>query len=191
MATDTLQIFGISYSGVTGIKATDSNNTVQTYIRPQGTKSITQNGTGIDVTGYASVDVSVSSPQSYETGSFTCPDSGSNYTLNLSKTYTKYIVFIEADSTSKTTIMNSGITSARSYALIGIFPKTSVGNTESNYQTFLERVNPSSGAMDIGTPSSGFTYTSSSVTCQTAQISSGANYLYRGLTYNYFVTEIL
>jgi hypothetical protein len=31
-----------------------------TYIIPSGTKSITQNGTGIDVTNYASVDVSVS-----------------------------------------------------------------------------------------------------------------------------------
>ena len=61
MATDTLQIFGTEYTGVTGIKATDDNDTVKTYIRPQGTKSITANGTGIDVTEYASVDVSVSS----------------------------------------------------------------------------------------------------------------------------------
>lgn len=58
--TDTLEIFGTEYSGVTGIKATDSNNTTKTYIRPQGTKSITSNGNGIDVAEYASVDVSVS-----------------------------------------------------------------------------------------------------------------------------------
>lgn len=60
MATDSLQIFGTSYTGVTGIKATDSSNGTKTYIRPQGTKSITANGTGIDVTEYASVDVAVS-----------------------------------------------------------------------------------------------------------------------------------
>lgn len=60
MATDTLEIFGTEYTGVTGIKATDSNSGTKTYIRPQGTKSITQNGTGIDVAEYASVDVSVS-----------------------------------------------------------------------------------------------------------------------------------
>ena len=60
MATDTLEIFGTEYTGVTGIKATDSNSGTKTYIRPQGTKSITQNGSGIDVTEYASVDVSVS-----------------------------------------------------------------------------------------------------------------------------------
>ena len=59
MATDTLEIFGTEYSGVTGIKATDENSNTKTYIRPQGTKSITANGNGIDVTEYASVDVAV------------------------------------------------------------------------------------------------------------------------------------
>lgn len=60
MATDTLEIFGTEYTGVTGIKATDDNNQTKTYIRPQGTKSITANGSGIDVVNYASVDVNVS-----------------------------------------------------------------------------------------------------------------------------------
>lgn len=59
---DTLEIFGTEYTNVTGIKATDDNNNVLTYIRPQGTKFIDSNGTGIDVTAYASVDVSVSAP---------------------------------------------------------------------------------------------------------------------------------
>lgn len=43
------------------------------YIIPSGTKSITENGTGIDVTQYASVDVAVSgaSPVKTATGTFT------------------------------------------------------------------------------------------------------------------------
>ena len=61
--TDTLEIFGTEYTGVAGIKATDDNDQIKTYIRPQGTKSISANGTGIDVTSYASVDVSVPSGQ--------------------------------------------------------------------------------------------------------------------------------
>ena len=61
MATDTLEIFGTEYTGVTGINATDDNNQTKTYIRPQGTKSITANGSGIDVVNYASVDVNVPS----------------------------------------------------------------------------------------------------------------------------------
>lgn len=62
MALDTLEIFGDEFTNVTGIKATDENSNTLTYIRPQGTKSITSNGTGIDVAEYASVDVSVSVP---------------------------------------------------------------------------------------------------------------------------------
>lgn len=57
---DTLEIFGTEYTNVAGIKATDDNGQTKTYIRPQGTKSITANGSGIDVSAYASVDVSVS-----------------------------------------------------------------------------------------------------------------------------------
>lgn len=60
--TDSLTIFGTTYTGVTGIIATDTNDTDKTYIRPQGTKSISANGTGIDVTEYAAVDVAVPSP---------------------------------------------------------------------------------------------------------------------------------
>ncbi len=63
---DTLEIFGTEYTGVTGIKATDSNSQTKVYIRPQGTKSITANGAGQDVVGYATVDVSV--PNTYAAG---------------------------------------------------------------------------------------------------------------------------
>ena len=60
MALDTLEIFGTEFTNVAGIKATDDQSGTKTYIRPQGTKSISANGTGIDVVNYASVDVSVS-----------------------------------------------------------------------------------------------------------------------------------
>ena len=60
MALDTLEIFGDEFTNVAGIKATDDNNQIKTYIRPQGTKSISANGSGIDVVNYASVDVNVS-----------------------------------------------------------------------------------------------------------------------------------
>ena len=56
---DTLEIFGTEFTNVTGFKATDNNSQTKAYLRPQGTKSITENGTGIDVTEYATADVSV------------------------------------------------------------------------------------------------------------------------------------
>lgn len=57
--TDSLTVFGTDFTGVTGIKATGTGNGTLTYIRPQGTKAISANGTGIDVTEYAAVDVAV------------------------------------------------------------------------------------------------------------------------------------
>lgn len=57
--SDSLTIFGTDYTGVTGIKATGTGNGQLTYIRPAGTKSITANGTGIDVAEYAYADILV------------------------------------------------------------------------------------------------------------------------------------
>lgn len=62
MALDTLEVFGVEYQNVAGFKATDDNGNTKTYIRPQGTKSISANGSGIDVTEYAAVDVAVPAP---------------------------------------------------------------------------------------------------------------------------------
>ena len=59
--SETLTIFGTQFTGVTGIKATDSSNQIKTYIIPQGNISITNNGNNIDVTNYATASVSVGS----------------------------------------------------------------------------------------------------------------------------------
>lgn len=86
MATDNLQIFGTSYTGVTGIKATDSSNGTKTYIRPQGTKNITGSGT-IDVAAYESASVAAGSATgpSNLSGSSATVSTGTN-TLTLTKT---------------------------------------------------------------------------------------------------------
>lgn len=57
--TDNLEIFGVSYLNATGVKATDENGNVLSFVRPQGTLTITQNGT-VDVSSYASAAVNVS-----------------------------------------------------------------------------------------------------------------------------------
>lgn len=57
---DSLTVFGSTYTGVTGFKATDTNSNTLTYIRPQGNKTISQNGSDIDVAEYATVSVNVS-----------------------------------------------------------------------------------------------------------------------------------
>ena len=58
--SDNLTVFGVDYTNVAGIKAhATSDSSLVTYIRPQGIKSIVANGSGIDVTEYASVNVAV------------------------------------------------------------------------------------------------------------------------------------
>lgn len=57
---DSLKIWGTDYTGVVGFKAKDSSNNQYAYLRPQGNKAITENGSNIDVAGYATVSVSVS-----------------------------------------------------------------------------------------------------------------------------------
>ena len=62
MALDTLEIFGTEYTNVKGFKATDDNDNIKSYIRPQGTINIASNGSGIDVSEYALANVSVTPP---------------------------------------------------------------------------------------------------------------------------------
>ena len=59
--SDSLKIWGTEYTDAKGFKAKDpTGQTTFTYLRPQGTKSITENGTEIDVAEYATVNVNVS-----------------------------------------------------------------------------------------------------------------------------------
>lgn len=60
MAKPNITLLGATYSGVSGVSLPISGGGTATFPWVEGTKSITQNGTAIDVTNYASVDVSVS-----------------------------------------------------------------------------------------------------------------------------------
>lgn len=57
---DTIKFFGKEYTNTVGVKFPNGQGDLLTFIRPQGTKLITENGTGIDVASYAAVDVNVS-----------------------------------------------------------------------------------------------------------------------------------
>lgn len=147
---DTLEIFGDEFTNVTGIKATDDNNQIKTYIRPQGTKSITQNGTGIDVTNYASVDVSVSggggsSGLEYETGTWTPSEDIVSYDIQLANTHTVapsfYVIADCSNNYSGLTHMPINITFLESYQMVGgIFYR---GETTPTYGgVFSQKIGP-------------------------------------------------
>lgn len=55
---DTLNIYGVTYTGVAGIKATDVNDNLLTFVRAAGTLNLTANGT-FDCSQYEYVNVSI------------------------------------------------------------------------------------------------------------------------------------
>ena len=57
---DTLNVYGVTYAGVTGIKAKDNNDNTLTFVKPAGTLTITEDGT-YDCSAYASVVVTTQS----------------------------------------------------------------------------------------------------------------------------------
>lgn len=86
----TIEAFGDEFTNVTGIKATDDNDNVVAFIKPVGTKSISANGTGIDVAEYASVDVNVSAPSpslQSKTKSYTPTESAQTETVSADSGY--------------------------------------------------------------------------------------------------------
>lgn len=110
---DTLKVFGKTYTGVTGIIATDSNDTDKTYVRPQGTKSITTNGTGIDVASYATVDVNVSSGASTlqtKSVSYTPSETAQNQTISPDSGYDGLSSVSVSVGAISSTYVGSGIT---------------------------------------------------------------------------------
>ena len=126
---DTLNIFGTEYTGVTGIIATTPSETDLTYIRPQGTKTITAAGNNIDVAEYATASVasgSVTAPSTI-TGTSATVSTGTN-TLTLSKTVSVTPSVTTAGYVSSGTAGNSSVSltaSVTTQAAQTIYPSTS------------------------------------------------------------------
>lgn len=101
--SDSLVIFGETYTNVTGIKATDTNDVVQTFIKPEGTLTVSSSGT-TDCTAYASVSVA--------SGSATTP--ATTITANPS-----------------ISVSNSGVITATASATKSVTPTVSAGYVSS------------------------------------------------------------
>lgn len=118
--TDSLKIWGTDYTGVKGFKAKDSSNNQYAYLRPQGTKSITENGNNIDVSEYAIASVNVDRTGGHviqEGSSIVIPadevDSGISFDAMALQSNVGAITFDSTTTQIKTDVFNgwTGITS--------------------------------------------------------------------------------
>ena len=92
--SDSLVVFGTTFTGVEGFKVTDTNDQTKTYIRPTGSETKTANGT-YDVTALAQLVVNVASPVKTATGTFT---GNGTRTIDISSvTFEPDIVYFTSD----------------------------------------------------------------------------------------------
>ena len=108
---DTLELYGNEFTDVTGFKAKNSSDQTQTYFKPTGDKSITANGTGIDVAEYATVTVNVSGSGGMNKQIYYGPANvknngyiASNATLTVAKTGTYTVSWVAWRSSSSGTM---------------------------------------------------------------------------------------
>ena len=121
-------------------------------------------------------------------GTFTTPESGSYYTFNFGKTLNAYFFLVEMTSDSKTALINSGQTAARTFAFIGVYPKRSINNSEVSNCVLIQRYNPSNGNTDAGALST-VALSNSSIEFPMSSVGN-ANYIYRGYSYNYTIVSL-
>lgn len=124
-------------------------------------------------------------------GTFTAvKDNNNQFEFSFGKSLPRYMFLFEMTESSKTSLMESSQTGAKSYLIMGIYPKTKVGNYTSDDYIYWARFNPSTGAMTQNS-SIGGTYTDSSVKLPCgANLNAGANFLYDGYTYDYMIIPI-
>ena len=171
MALDTLEIFGDEFTGVTGIKATDNNNQVKTYIRPQGNLAITSNTNSTDVTQYATVSVQVSS-QAPTISSLSVTPSTSEQTFNASNVDGYKPVVVAAMPTM--TLPTSAAASATS----GYTSKATISrSTSDQYINIPTGYNSAGGYYKINAVANGSVTAPNTISGTAASVSTGTNTL--------------
>ncbi len=117
-------------------------------------------------------------------GSFTVPNEGSSiFRLDFGKTFSKYILFIEADSTSKQTILDSGINASRAYALTAIYPTMQIGENTA-YKYVYNRVHPVNKTVSVDGNNNGDLYGDYATITAASLSGTSTNGAFKGLTYN-------
>lgn len=122
-------------------------------------------------------------------GSFTVPNDASRYTINFGKSFSKYILFIEADSTSKQSILDSGINASRAYAVLAVYPTMTIGEA-SAHKYIYNRIHPVNKTASVDGNNNGNKSVNSVELPVYALTGNSTNGLFQGLTYSYYIVEI-
>lgn len=156
------------------------------------TKNIMANGTynaeDDNADGYSSVTVAVPGVKKL-TGSFTVGSNDTSYTISFGETISKYLFLIEMTDASKTTLSGTGNTSPRSYAFTGMYPSPGISNNAPANCMTTYRIKASTGELSYSQATLN-NATTSSITISSVTLSGGAQYLYRGYSYNYYIVEV-
>ena len=125
------------------------------------------------------------------TGTFTCPDSDTSFTIEFGKTFNNYLFLIEMTDAQKTALVNSGSSASLSIAFTGVYAKRSINNVNVAGNTLCHRYKASDGTQ---TSSS-----TSNLTCGTTSIKNNVrqtsasnphiNFI-RGYSYNFIVVSL-
>ena len=123
-------------------------------------------------------------------GSFTVPSNATSYTLSFGKTLSGYLFQVEASADSKTAIMSSGSTYARTIVWTGYWPKKTIGGNTFNDIILANRVQPSTGTMSNGVPSPSICSDSGLTFSTVGVMESGWAAVVKGETYDYIVIPL-
>ena len=124
-------------------------------------------------------------------GTFTIPDSGNSYTLEIGKTLSKYAYIIEMTDASKAVLMDTDIDGTKTFMTYGVYPSPSIGLNVINNSNANARINPHTGAVTgsfNGTPVFSISGSQLGLTCNALDF--GAYILYYGYSYNYAIIDL-
>lgn len=122
-------------------------------------------------------------------GNFTT-DTSSTHTISFGRTLSKYLYYIEMTDDSKAALHNSGQTSAKMYACLGMYPANGFNGSSAPNWYMSYRANPSTNEISSSSTAVASAISNSSITLGLNAITGGANSLYRGYSYNYYIVEI-
>lgn len=127
----------------------------------------------------------------YIKGQFTAvKDENNKFTLNFGKTFSRYLVFIEATASAKSSIASYTGGGRKTYSMLAVYPGLNFSNNLDDYKASFSYA-PSTEAFNREFSNANITLDSSKAVFNCRALSFNLPVaLYDGLTYDYFIVEV-